>query len=221
MVRTQFYSHVAHRAARADPAAPRPRHLSPSASTHPHLSLRQPPSPPRRPPARHVPLDQLRRQARQRREFLYQKSLEQKEQQIWQRKQAVKDLLAKGKEVPRGHGAGEREMRMDAAQDGASPLSRSTTARRLHSLTSVPTSNRAPHPHRRRVRPGRHRRPARPHHHLARPLVQAAAVRQGASSLASHLLPPLRSPAHPAVHARRSCASACPTRPASTAVTMS
>ncbi|GAA5881105.1 hypothetical protein JCM3774_000873 [Rhodotorula dairenensis] len=59
----------------------------------------------------------LRREARKRREFLYTKSLEQKEQQIWQRKQAVRDLLAKGKQAPRGHGAGERELKMDAAQD--------------------------------------------------------------------------------------------------------
>ncbi|ORY42451.1 hypothetical protein BCR35DRAFT_273110, partial [Leucosporidium creatinivorum] len=66
-----------------------------------------------------VPL-QLRRQTRLRREFLYQKSLEQKERQIWERKQRIKDLLAKGKEVPRGQGVGEREGRMDA--DGGAPL---------------------------------------------------------------------------------------------------
>ncbi|KDE08964.1 U3 small nucleolar ribonucleoprotein IMP4 [Microbotryum lychnidis-dioicae p1A1 Lamole] len=59
----------------------------------------------------------LRRQARQRREFLYTKSLEQKEQQIWERKQRVKDLLAKGKQVPRGHGVGDREAKMDARQE--------------------------------------------------------------------------------------------------------
>ncbi|GAA5863204.1 hypothetical protein JCM5296_005332 [Sporobolomyces johnsonii] len=59
----------------------------------------------------------LRRQNRLRREYLYNKSLEQKEQQIWERKQRVKDLLAKGKEVPRGHGVGEREQRMDASKE--------------------------------------------------------------------------------------------------------
>jgi hypothetical protein len=62
---------------------------------------------------------QLRRQARHRREFIYNKSLEQKEQQIYDRKQKVKDLLAKGKEVPRGHGVGDREAKMDAGQEGA------------------------------------------------------------------------------------------------------
>lgn len=62
--------------------------------------------------------EQLRRQTRLRREFLYTKSLEQKEKQIWERKQRVKDLLAKGKEVPRGQGTGDREQRMDETQDG-------------------------------------------------------------------------------------------------------
>ncbi|KAI5477254.1 hypothetical protein MNV49_006550 [Pseudohyphozyma bogoriensis] len=62
----------------------------------------------------------LRRQTRLRREFLYSKSLENKERQIWERKQRVKDLLAKGKEVPNGQGVGEREARMDAA--GSAPL---------------------------------------------------------------------------------------------------
>ena len=63
----------------------------------------------------------LRRQTRLRREFLYNKSLEQKEKQIWERKQRVKELLAKGKEVPKGHGTGEREQRMDAAKEGELP----------------------------------------------------------------------------------------------------
>lgn len=60
----------------------------------------------------------LRRQTRLRREFLYNKSLEQKERQIWERKQRVKDLLAKGKQAPNGQGTGEREQRMDAAKEG-------------------------------------------------------------------------------------------------------
>ncbi|KAM0753318.1 Brix-domain-containing protein [Meredithblackwellia eburnea MCA 4105] len=62
----------------------------------------------------------LRRQTRLRREFLYSKSLEQKERQIWERKQRVKDLLAKGKAVPNGQGVGEREARMDDGQ--AAPM---------------------------------------------------------------------------------------------------
>ena len=60
----------------------------------------------------------LRRQTRLRREFLYSKSLEQKEKQIWERKQRVKDLLAKGKEVPRGRGVGSREAKMDDGTEG-------------------------------------------------------------------------------------------------------
>lgn len=59
----------------------------------------------------------LRRQTRLRREFLYNKSLEQKEKQIWERKQRVKELLAKGKEVPKGQGTGEREQRMDQTKE--------------------------------------------------------------------------------------------------------
>ncbi|KAA1074047.1 snoRNA-binding rRNA-processing protein imp4 [Puccinia graminis f. sp. tritici] len=42
----------------------------------------------------------LKRQTRQRREFLYKKALEARERQIWEKKQAVKDALAKGKPVP-------------------------------------------------------------------------------------------------------------------------
>ncbi|KAK4052522.1 snoRNA-binding rRNA-processing protein imp4 [Microbotryomycetes sp. JL221] len=56
----------------------------------------------------------LRRQQRARREFLYTKSLENKQRQIYERKQRVKDLLAQGKQVPRGQEVGERELRMDA-----------------------------------------------------------------------------------------------------------
>jgi U3 small nucleolar ribonucleoprotein protein IMP4 len=42
----------------------------------------------------------LKRQTRQRREFLYKKALEARERQIWEKKQAVKEALAKGKPVP-------------------------------------------------------------------------------------------------------------------------
>ncbi|KAI9617391.1 hypothetical protein KEM48_004843 [Puccinia striiformis f. sp. tritici PST-130] len=42
----------------------------------------------------------LKRQTRQRREFLYKKASEARERQIWEKKQAVKDALAKGKPVP-------------------------------------------------------------------------------------------------------------------------
>lgn len=42
----------------------------------------------------------LKRQTRQRREFLYKKALEARERQIWEKKQAIKDALAKGKPIP-------------------------------------------------------------------------------------------------------------------------
>jgi len=68
----------------------------------------------------------LRRQVRLRREYLHNKSQEQREREIWQRKQAVKDALAKGKDARSlGHGVGggkdgrdaERTDRMDGAQE--------------------------------------------------------------------------------------------------------
>jgi U3 small nucleolar ribonucleoprotein protein IMP4 len=43
----------------------------------------------------------LRRQARERREYIYRKSLEQQEQQLFERKQKVRQLLAAGKPIPR------------------------------------------------------------------------------------------------------------------------
>ncbi|KAJ3413618.1 snoRNA-binding rRNA-processing protein imp4 [Chytridiales sp. JEL 0842] len=42
----------------------------------------------------------IRRQARQRREYLYRKSLETKEKQIYERKQRIKEALAEGKPIP-------------------------------------------------------------------------------------------------------------------------
>lgn len=42
----------------------------------------------------------MKRQTRQRREFLYKKALEARERQIWEKKQAIKDALAKGKPIP-------------------------------------------------------------------------------------------------------------------------
>ncbi|GAA97391.1 uncharacterized protein L969DRAFT_94448 [Mixia osmundae IAM 14324] len=44
--------------------------------------------------------EMIRRQTRQRREYLYKKALETQERQIWERKQKVKDALARGKAVP-------------------------------------------------------------------------------------------------------------------------
>jgi len=42
----------------------------------------------------------LRRQTRERREYIYRKSLEQKERQIFERKQRIRQLLAEGKPIP-------------------------------------------------------------------------------------------------------------------------
>ena len=43
----------------------------------------------------------LRRQARERREYIHRKSLEQQEQQLFERKQKVRQLLAAGKPIPK------------------------------------------------------------------------------------------------------------------------
>jgi len=56
-------------------------------------------------------IDQLRRQTRERRQYVHAKSLEAQERQIWERKQQVKDALATGKSLP-------TELRKDAKQLG-------------------------------------------------------------------------------------------------------
>jgi U3 small nucleolar ribonucleoprotein protein IMP4 len=43
----------------------------------------------------------LRRLSRERREYIYRKSLESKEHEIFERKQKIRQLLAEGKPVPR------------------------------------------------------------------------------------------------------------------------
>ncbi|KAF9583406.1 snoRNA-binding rRNA-processing protein imp4 [Lunasporangiospora selenospora] len=63
----------------------------------------------------------IRRQTRLRREYLYRKSLEGKERQIFERKQAVKDAIASGKPVPnelKNEGAGfTKDLQYDEAQE--------------------------------------------------------------------------------------------------------
>ncbi|KAF9966515.1 snoRNA-binding rRNA-processing protein imp4, partial [Mortierella alpina] len=63
----------------------------------------------------------IRRQTRLRREYLYKKSLEGKDRQIFERKQAVKDAIASGKPVPtelRNEGAAfTKELQYDEAQE--------------------------------------------------------------------------------------------------------
>jgi len=54
---------------------------------------------------------QLRRQTRERREYIHRKSLASQEQSIFQRKQQIKDLLAQGKTLP-------TELRKDAKSLG-------------------------------------------------------------------------------------------------------
>ena len=63
----------------------------------------------------------LRRQTRERREYIYKKALESKEKQIYQRKQAIREALASGKPLPASLSGGEaaelgRDLNLDAAQ---------------------------------------------------------------------------------------------------------
>lgn len=53
----------------------------------------------------------LRRQTRERRQYVYAKSLEAQERQTWERKQQLKDALATGKSLP-------TELKKDAKQLG-------------------------------------------------------------------------------------------------------
>ncbi|KAF9895635.1 snoRNA-binding rRNA-processing protein imp4, partial [Lobosporangium transversale] len=63
----------------------------------------------------------IRRQTRLRREYLYKKSLEGKERQIFERKQAVKEAIASGKPVPnelKNEGAAfTKDLQFDEAQE--------------------------------------------------------------------------------------------------------
>ena len=63
----------------------------------------------------------LRRQARERREYVYKKALESKQRQLYERKQKIREALASGKPLPpelRGAEAEElaRNLSLDAAQ---------------------------------------------------------------------------------------------------------
>lgn len=53
----------------------------------------------------------LRRQARERREYIYRKSLEQQERLLYERKQKVRQLLAAGKPIPRDLQEGDERKR--------------------------------------------------------------------------------------------------------------
>lgn len=54
-----------------------------------------------------IRINQIRRQIRERRQYVYAKSLEAQERQTWERKQQLKDALATGKPLP-------TELRKDA-----------------------------------------------------------------------------------------------------------
>jgi len=71
---------------------------------------------------------QLRRQTRERREYIHRKSLALQEQAIYQRKQQIKDLVAQGKQLPtelrkEAKELGSKDLVLDEAQEGGSDWS--------------------------------------------------------------------------------------------------
>ncbi|WVR08268.1 hypothetical protein IAU60_005315 [Kwoniella sp. DSM 27419] len=69
--------------------------------------------------------DQLRRQTRERREYIYKKSQESQERAIYERKQKIKDLLAQGKALPtelrnEARELGKKDLVLDEAQQDPS-----------------------------------------------------------------------------------------------------
>ena len=61
----------------------------------------------------------LRRQARERRQYIYAKSLEAQERQTYERKQQIKDALAQGKALPTELRKSAKELTNDLAFDEA------------------------------------------------------------------------------------------------------
>ncbi len=70
---------------------------------------------------------QLRRHARERREYIYRKNLESQEQQIYERKQKLKDSLATGKlfptELRKESQKLAKDLPFDESQEGARRIS--------------------------------------------------------------------------------------------------
>ncbi len=70
---------------------------------------------------------QLRRQTRERREYIFKKSQESQERSIYERKQRIKELLAAGKPLPTElrsevRKEGGRDLVLDEAQAGRPPF---------------------------------------------------------------------------------------------------
>jgi len=69
----------------------------------------------------HIRIEQHRRQARERRQYIYAKSLEAQERQTWERKQHLKDALATGKSLPTELRKDAKQLGKDLAFDEAQP----------------------------------------------------------------------------------------------------
>ena len=80
---------------------------------------------------------QIRRQARERRQYIYAKSLEAQERQTWERKQQVKDALASGKALPTELRKNAKELGRDLAFDEAQAGALDYFSTKKHELTRV------------------------------------------------------------------------------------
>ena len=80
---------------------------------------------------------QIRRQARERRQYIYAKSLEAQERQTWERKQQVKDALASGKALPTELRKNAKELGRDLAFDEAQAGALDSFSIQKHELTRV------------------------------------------------------------------------------------
>lgn len=89
------------------------------------------------PPPRRPVLLQIRRQARERREYIYKKAAETQERSIFERKQKMKDALAEGKQLPTELRNDARKMGPDLKFDEAQSGQYSPHAQRLRGVGKV------------------------------------------------------------------------------------
>ena len=146
---------------------------------------------------------QLRRQTRERREYIFKKSLESQERAIYERKQKIKDLLAQGKEIPNELKAEARTLGKDLPLDEAQQGGFSST-----SACGMSTEGSSEITYRRRVCQSRDVRPQDSHHHLSLTLISPSTILQSTS--------PPNCPAHSVSLILRNSASSSPIRSDST-----
>jgi hypothetical protein len=110
---------------------------------------------------------QLRRQARERREYLFKKSHEAQERSIFERKQRIKDLVASGKQLPTELRNDARTIGKDLVLDEAQTGELNHLDKSTFGVCALNSHPRPPLPRRRRVRQGRDVRPQDCRHDIA------------------------------------------------------